>query len=96
LLPTRSNIKDFFPYPVWKKKYLICAGVKGTLKSCVALAGARQSGTGFRQRLPGRRQIEVHLLSAGDQFLGRLAALHRREMASLKGAFAVPLILDQD
>jgi DNA-binding MarR family transcriptional regulator len=39
-----------------------------------------------------RRQIEVHLLPAGDRILGKLAALHRNELASLKGVFAVPVI----
>ncbi|WP_116138160.1 MarR family winged helix-turn-helix transcriptional regulator [Trinickia diaoshuihuensis] len=39
-----------------------------------------------------RRQVEVHLLKAGETVLARLAALHRAELKSLKGAFAVPQI----
>ena len=43
-----------------------------------------------------RRQIEVHLLPKGEQILTRLAALHRSELASLNGVFAVPIISPQE
>jgi DNA-binding MarR family transcriptional regulator len=39
-----------------------------------------------------RRQVEVHLLKAGEQVLSRLAQMHRAELRSLKGAFNVPQI----
>src|SRR6201995_5489399 len=39
-----------------------------------------------------RRQVEVHLLKAGEKVLARLAELHRAELKSLKGAFDVPQI----
>jgi len=39
-----------------------------------------------------RRQVEVHLLPDGEKLLQRLAALHRAELASLKGVFRVPQI----
>jgi DNA-binding MarR family transcriptional regulator len=39
-----------------------------------------------------RRQVEVHLLKAGERVLARLAKLHRAELRSLKGTFAVPQI----
>lgn len=39
-----------------------------------------------------RRQVEVHLLKAGEQLLSRLAQMHRTELKSLKGAFNVPQI----
>ncbi|MGG1948407.1 helix-turn-helix domain-containing protein [Trinickia sp. NRRL B-1857] len=39
-----------------------------------------------------RRQVEVHLLKAGETVLARLAALHRAELKSLQGAFTVPQI----
>ncbi|WP_042259273.1 MarR family winged helix-turn-helix transcriptional regulator [Paraburkholderia heleia] len=39
-----------------------------------------------------RRQVEVHLLPAGEKLLARLAALHRAELRSLDGAFTVPRI----
>ena len=42
--------------------------------------------------LTDRRQIEVHLLPAGNRILERLAALHRNELASFKGVFTVPVI----
>ncbi|WP_321914114.1 MULTISPECIES: MarR family winged helix-turn-helix transcriptional regulator [unclassified Paraburkholderia] len=39
-----------------------------------------------------RRQVEVHLLAAGEKLLARLAELHRAELKSLDGAFTVPRI----
>jgi len=39
-----------------------------------------------------RRQVEVHLEEAGETLLARLAAMHRAELKSLKGAFQVPQI----
>jgi DNA-binding MarR family transcriptional regulator len=39
-----------------------------------------------------RRQVEVHLLQAGQDVLARLAVLHRAELKSLQGTFAVPSI----
>ncbi|CAG4892366.1 MarR family winged helix-turn-helix transcriptional regulator [Paraburkholderia gardini] len=39
-----------------------------------------------------RRQVEVHLLKAGEQVLARLAEMHRTELKSLDGAFNVPQI----
>jgi DNA-binding MarR family transcriptional regulator len=39
-----------------------------------------------------RRQVEVHLLKAGEQVLSRLAEMHRAELKSLKGTFNVPQI----
>jgi len=39
-----------------------------------------------------RRQVEVHLLPAGHDVLARLAVLHRAELKSLQGRFAVPSI----
>ncbi|WP_322056093.1 MarR family winged helix-turn-helix transcriptional regulator [Paraburkholderia sp. J63] len=39
-----------------------------------------------------RRQVEVHLLDAGEKLLARLAELHRAELQSLDGTFTVPQI----
>jgi DNA-binding MarR family transcriptional regulator len=39
-----------------------------------------------------RRQVEVHLQKSGEKLLGRLAEMHRAELNSLEGAFAVPQI----
>jgi DNA-binding MarR family transcriptional regulator len=39
-----------------------------------------------------RRQVEVHLLQAGEKLLARLAELHRAELRTLDGAFTIPQI----
>jgi DNA-binding MarR family transcriptional regulator len=39
-----------------------------------------------------RRQVEVHLLDAGEKLLARLAELHRAELRTLDGAFTIPQI----
>jgi len=39
-----------------------------------------------------RRQVEVHLLPAGERVLAHLAELHRTELQSLGSVFAVPHI----
>jgi DNA-binding MarR family transcriptional regulator len=39
-----------------------------------------------------RRQVEVHLLGAGEKLLARLAELHRAELKSLNGTFSIPQI----
>lgn len=39
-----------------------------------------------------RRQVEVHLLKAGERVLAKLAQLHRAELKSLEGQFRVPNI----
>lgn len=39
-----------------------------------------------------RRQVEVHLLDAGEQILARLAEMHRAELRSLEGTFTIPQI----
>lgn len=47
------------------------------------------------RRQPGkadRRSVEVHLLARGEALLTHLAALHRAELQSLEGTFAVPVI----
>jgi DNA-binding MarR family transcriptional regulator len=45
-----------------------------------------------RTSLSDRRQVEVHLLDAGEKVLIHLAELHRAELTSLDGVFAVPVI----
>ena len=47
---------------------------------------------GFVERRPGtsdRRQVEVHLLAAGEKILRRLAELHRTELQSLGAVFPI-------
>lgn len=62
-------------------------GVVALVSRCEAL--------GLVKRRPSetdRRQVEVHLLKAGETILARLAALHRAELKSLQGTFSVPRI----
>ena len=54
---------------------------------------SRCEQVGLVERLANRedrRQVEVHLLPRGEQCLERLARLHRAELLSLQGEFAVP------
>ena len=47
---------------------------------------------GFVERRQGsadRRQVEVHLLAAGEKLLRQLAELHRAELRSLGGVFPI-------
>lgn len=39
-----------------------------------------------------RRQVEIHLLEAGEQVLARLAETHRAELRTLEGTFTIPRI----
>jgi DNA-binding MarR family transcriptional regulator len=62
-------------------------GVVALVSRCEAL--------GLVERRPSavdRRQVEVHLLEAGDALLGKLAEMHRAELTSLAGTFRVPQI----
>ena len=45
-----------------------------------------------RQSAADRRQVEVHLLVAGERMLKKLAQLHRTELRSLAKVFPVPRI----
>lgn len=56
---------------------------------------SRCEALGLVERRPDavdRRQVQVHLLPAGEALLQRLAALHRAELKSLQGVFEVPKI----
>ncbi len=60
----------------------------------VALA-TRCEAHGFVERRPSkadRRQVEIHLLPAGERLLAHLAELHRTELQSLGGVFTIPHI----
>jgi len=62
-------------------------GVVALVSRCEAL--------GLVERRPSavdRRQVEVHLLEAGDALLAKLAQMHRAELKSLAGMFRVPQI----
>ena len=45
-----------------------------------------------RQSEVDRRQVEIHLLPAGERVLAHLAGLHRTELQSLGNVFSVPNI----
>jgi DNA-binding MarR family transcriptional regulator len=62
-------------------------GVVALVSRCEALELVRRKVSEV-----DRRQVEVHLLPAGERLLVRLAAMHRAELNSLKGAFNVPQI----
>jgi DNA-binding MarR family transcriptional regulator len=56
---------------------------------------SRCEENGLVERRPSetdRRQVEIHLLPAGERVLAHLAALHRTELQSLGSVFAVPHI----
>jgi len=62
-------------------------GVVALVSRCEAL--------GLVERRPSavdRRQVEVHLLAAGETLLAKLAQMHRAELNSLSGTFRVPRI----
>jgi DNA-binding MarR family transcriptional regulator len=42
-----------------------------------------------RQSTIDRREMEVHLLTAGERLLVKLASLHRAELKSIRGVFPV-------
>jgi DNA-binding MarR family transcriptional regulator len=46
---------------------------------------------GRRQSERDGREVEVHLLKAGERLLVKLAGLHRAELKSIHGVFPVPL-----
>lgn len=48
-------------------------------------------GLVYRQQgVADRREVEVHLTSAGEKAVGKLARLHRDELLKLQGVFQVP------
>lgn len=54
----------------------------------------RCEARGLVQRRPSARdgrEVEVHLTKNGERLLVKLAALHRRELASIHGVFPVPI-----
>jgi DNA-binding MarR family transcriptional regulator len=60
----------------------------------VALISRCEAGE-LVQRRPSasdRRRVEIHLLPAGEAILTHLAKIHRAELRSLEGIFAVPTL----
>jgi DNA-binding MarR family transcriptional regulator len=62
-------------------------GVVALVSRCEALSLVRR-----RVSETDRRQVEVHLETAGERVLERLAELHRAELRSLEGSFRIPQI----
>jgi DNA-binding MarR family transcriptional regulator len=60
-------------------------GVVSLISRCEAAGLVRRSISSS-----DKRRVEVELTRKGDQCLERLARLHRGELQSLKGTFAVP------
>ncbi|MBS0308359.1 MAG: MarR family transcriptional regulator [Proteobacteria bacterium] len=60
-------------------------GVVALVSRCEALELVER-----RQSNADRRQVEVHLCRKGERVLTHLAGLHRIELKSLQGVFAVP------
>jgi DNA-binding MarR family transcriptional regulator len=51
-----------------------------------------ESGLVIRRRSQrDGREVEVHLLKAGEKLLVKLASMHRAELKSIRGVFPVPL-----
>ena len=83
-----------FPNRAWANIGELATRLQAKPHGVVALV-TRCEMLGLVKRVPclvDRRQIEVHLLPAGEQILSRLAQLHRRELATLHGVFTVPTI----
>jgi DNA-binding MarR family transcriptional regulator len=83
-----------FPGRAWATVGELAERLQSQHHGVVALV-TRCEAAGLVRRAPSpddRRQVQVHLEARGEQVLVRLAALHRAELKSLKGAFTVPQI----
>ncbi|WP_233233568.1 MarR family winged helix-turn-helix transcriptional regulator [Bordetella sp. LUAb4] len=81
-----------FPGREWATVGELAERLQAQHHGVVALV-TRCEGHKLVERRPAehdRRQVEVHLLEAGERLLVQLAALHRAELKSLTGTFAVP------
>ncbi|MES2263729.1 MAG: MarR family winged helix-turn-helix transcriptional regulator [Pseudomonadota bacterium] len=60
----------------------------------VALVSRCEAGGLVRRQASthDRRRVEIHLLPPGEAILTRLAEIHRAELVSLQGVFAVPVL----
>ncbi len=63
----------------------------------VALASrCEKLGLVNRKRgIADKREVEIHLTTAGDQLIKKLATLHRKELSGLRGIFKIPGIHEQ-
>ncbi|HZZ09221.1 MAG TPA: MarR family transcriptional regulator [Paraburkholderia sp.] len=83
-----------FPGRDWATIGELAERLQAAHHSVVALVTRCEAADLVRRKVSeaDRRQVEVHLKEAGEQVLARLAQLHRAELKSLQGAFAVPQI----
>ncbi|MES2017497.1 MAG: helix-turn-helix domain-containing protein [Pseudomonadota bacterium] len=83
-----------FPGRDWATIGELAERLQAQQHGVVALV-SRCEAAGFVARRAAKRDkrsVEVHLLAEGEAMLTHLAALHRAELKSLEGAFAVPMI----
>jgi DNA-binding MarR family transcriptional regulator len=59
-------------------------GTAALVKRCVALRLVTK-----RRSTSDARRVEVHLTARGEKLVGRIAALHRNELRSLRSVFRV-------
>lgn len=81
-----------FPGREWASVAELAERLQAKHHGVVALV-TRCEAAGLVRRNVGRddqRRVEVRLTPAGEQCLERLARLHRDELESVKGGFAVP------
>jgi DNA-binding MarR family transcriptional regulator len=85
-----------FPGRDWASVAELAERLQAKHHGVVALI-SRSEAAGLVQRNPSRgdqRRVEVTLTPAGEQCLEHLGLLHRDELQSVKGGFAVPGIGD--
>lgn len=83
-----------FPGRAWATIGELAERLQAQHHGVVALV-SRCEAAGFVERRAAKadkRSVEVHLLPEGEAVLAHLAALHKAELKSLQGAFAVPVI----
>ncbi len=83
-----------FPGREWATIGELAERLQSQQHGVVALVSRCESAGLVRRKLGqvDRRQVEVHLLPHGEAVLTHLAGLHRAELKSLAGTFAVPVI----
>ncbi|HEX7636926.1 MAG TPA: MarR family transcriptional regulator [Burkholderiaceae bacterium] len=83
-----------FPGREWATVGELATRLQAKPHGVVALV-TRCEEHGFVERRPSasdRRQVEIHLLPAGEDVLAHLATLHRAELREMGGVFPIPRI----
>ena len=83
-----------FPGREWATIGELAERLQSQQHGVVALVSRCEAASLVQRKLGqvDRRQVEVHLLPHGEAVLTHLAGLHRAELKSLEGTFAVPVI----